>query len=200
MDEESEKQGPSVGKLSKTPSWVMLGFIIGVLFVLALPRRPVPEQRPIVVAAQPEKPAQREAPLLTTVEALFAEWSTYAVWDGDVTQIAMWDAAVGSFNDTFEVRRIDGALYFRSIPSLTNRILRHGKLPPPECPLRFTETEEQYREWREHDRYERPPEDLRPTLKVPPAAPVTPVPSMSVTPVAPPQPTIEKESIVAPKK
>jgi len=159
MDAPRSKRRPSVKELSKTPSWVMLGFLLGAAFVWTL-RRPQPSVRTIALA--PPKPAAA-APShprveLTTVEAVFAEWGRFAVWDNDVTQIALWDVANRDFSDYYEVRRIEGEYFFRSLSHLTNRIVRHGNPLPPECPVRFTETQEQYRDWLEHGRFERPPE------------------------------------------
>lgn len=183
--DEAPKRRPSIAQLSKTPSWVMLGFLLGALFVWRLPRHEPPAPRPIVVA--PPEPARSiEPPQISTIEAVFSEWDTYAVWDNDVTQVAMWNAAVGDFAEFYEVRRIDGTYYFRTLTHLTNRVLRHGKQPPPECPLRFTETEEQYREWRTEGRVERPSEELRPKITVPRYSPPAPKPTGTVTPIAPP--------------
>lgn len=187
MDEEDTPKPPrrpSPSQLSRTPSWIMLGFILGVLFVLALPRRE-PPPRPVVAAPTPPPPRRTEPPQLTTVETLFAQWSRYAVWDNDVTQIALWDPAVGAFSDYYEVRRIDGHAYFRSIPRLTNRIIRHGPQPPSACPIRFTETEGQYREWRDEGRFERPDTSV-PAIEPPAYMPAVPRPTSSVTPVQPP--------------
>ncbi len=191
MDEKQRR--PSISQLSKTPSWVMLGIVIGALSVLAWPRKE-PSVRTIVVT-QPAEETKRpqEAPLLTTVEAVFDQWSEYAVWDNNVTQVALWNPSVGDFAEFYEVRRMDGVNYFRSIPRLTNRVLRHGKAPPPECPLRFTETDEQYREWREQGRYERPAEDSRPSRPAPQPAPAMPRPSVSVEPVTPGTPELKLE-------
>jgi len=187
MDESSSKHRPSVRQLSKTPSWVMLGFVFGAAFVWTL-RRPEPPTRTIVVTrpADPVTPAER--PQLTTVEAVFTQWEQFAVWDGELTQIAMWNAGTREFSDFFEVRRVRGAYYFRSIPRLTNRIIRHGTPPPEECPLRFTETEEQYREWVAHGRFERPA-DAPPRAVAP--APVTvekPTPFLEAVPTKVPAP------------
>jgi hypothetical protein len=190
--EEPRKRRPSIRELSKTPSWVMLGFIIGAACVLALPRRPAEAPR-IIIQREPEKPRNLEPPQLTTIEAVFGQWSDYAVWSDDLTQVALWNSAVGDFAEFYEVLRRDGTYYFRSIPQLTSRVIRHGKGPPPECPLRFTETEEQYQEWREHDRFERPAEDVRPGLTVPRTAPATPRPQLEV--VTPPMPPPTQTSI-----
>lgn len=163
----------SPAKMSKTPSWVMLGFVLGALFVVALPpsgrkvaaNAPAEPVRPVEFVATP---AIRPAQPISTLEAVFAEWGRHAVWSDDLTEVALWSSADRDFTDCYEVRRIGGTNYFRSIPGLTRRVINHGP-PLPESPLRFTETEEQYRDWVEHGRTERPVErDLRP-----PAANVT---------------------------
>lgn len=152
---------PSVASLSKTPSWIMLGFLLGAIFVLSLwtpwkkPTR-LPalagSAPPVPAAFEPAKP--RPPPQLTTIEAVFAEWGNHAVWSGDTTEVAQWSIRDRDFTEFYEVRRLGDALYFRSLTRLTRRIISRGK-PMPECPLQFTETEEQYREWLEHGRKER---------------------------------------------
>lgn len=196
MSEKTPRR-PSIKDLSKTPSWVMVGFILGALFVYSLPRHEPEGPRPIVVTAS-SKPLVVERQPLTTIEAVFSLWAEYAVWDNDVTQVALWNAEMGSFAENYEVRRVDGIYYFRSIPHLTNRVVMHGKPPPADCPLRFTETEAQYEDWREHGRTERPVENLRPTFTPPSYAPptVAPPPTTSIAPIAPPEPAaIKKEDI-----
>ncbi|HVU32548.1 MAG TPA: hypothetical protein VHE61_03885 [Opitutaceae bacterium] len=198
-DAPSPPRRPSISQLSRTPSWVMLGFILGALFVWKLPR-PQPVVRPIMMAPAPAPPRTPEPPQLTTVEAVFEQWSKYAVWDDGQTQIAVWNPGMGDFTDLYDVRRIDGNYYFRSIPRLTHPILRHGKLPPAECPVRFTETEEQYLEWRNTGRFERPPDDGPPVMSVPRATAPVLVPSMEGSAVRPPAPApVEKSLKVVPK-
>jgi hypothetical protein len=142
MDE--EKPAPPA-KPSHAPSWVMVGFVLGALFVLALPRH-----RLAAPAAPSLAPARSElsvlvAPPLTTIEAVFAEWGQYAVWDHDVTEVALWDSQTKDFSDDFEVLRVGDDDYFRSIPRLTRPVLTHGA--PSGSPLRYTETQEQREEW-----------------------------------------------------
>ncbi len=157
MDETPAKRRPSISQLSKTPSWVMLGFLFGAAFVWALPKK-APPARPVVVS-NPERQVIVKTPRpLMLIESVFEQWHELATWDQNVTQVAMWSSEDGSFSDFYEVRRVDGGFYFRSIPQLTNRPIRHGKPVPPECPLQFTETEAQYQEWREQGRFERPAE------------------------------------------
>lgn len=176
MDDDTrrpEKTYPlSSRKMSKTPSWVMLGFVLGAATVASLPqlrreKTAMPAQA--MRQATPEKPAApSEPPQLTTIEAVFDQWATYAVWDYDTTEVALWNSRTKGFTDFFEVRRYGNTFYFRSIPTLTRRIISRGK-PIPESPLQFTETEEQYQEWRQHGRSERPVSDYRPAKGVSPA-------------------------------
>ena len=179
----------SPSKMSKTPSWIMLGFVLGALFVLALPQfrkkaeRPDEMTRPPVLEfTKPSGPRQPQP--LTTIEDVFGVWSQYAVWSDDTTEVAFWNKEYQDFTDLFEVRRVGNAVYFRTIPRLTRRILNHGKLPP-DSPFRFTETEEQYREWLEHGRAERPVERgfLLPRA---PAPVVSPTVDPGSTPTLPP--------------
>lgn len=175
-------------KMSKTPSWIMLGFVLGALFVWALPPQKVktPARSEIQVAAtEPPKTIIVQQPRISTIEAVFEEWGAHAVWSDDATEVALWNSELRSFSDFFEVRRIAGKYYFRSIPRLTRRVIRHGK-EIPESPLQFTETEEQYQEWRQHGRTERPPEraDYRP---VRPSAPTSDTRARTVPPAASPE-------------
>jgi hypothetical protein len=87
------------------------------------------------------------------------------VWDDQVTEVALWRTETGSFSEFYEVRRVGEGYYFRSIPQLTRRVIRHGVPRPKESPLEFTETEAHYREWFEHGRFERQPQPtVQPSL------------------------------------
>lgn len=157
MDDEEQnpekKSHPTpISRMSKVPSWISVGFVLGAVFVWSLFKpKPTPPEVKIVEVIPP----QAHETKLTTIEAVFDEWRENAVWHNDSTEIAYWNPGTQEFSEFYEVRRVGEALYFRSIPRLTRRIINHGKPLPPRCPLRFTETEEQYREWREHGRYER---------------------------------------------
>jgi hypothetical protein len=144
MDEEEQPSAPPPSKPSQIPSWVTLGFVLGAGFILALPRREPPRPR-----AESPEPTQAVryvvAPHLTTVEAVFAEWGKYAVWDNDLTEISLWNADTRQFSDPFEVVRFGENTYFRSIPHLTRPVLTHGVKAG--SPLEFTETEAQRQEW-----------------------------------------------------
>jgi hypothetical protein len=186
-DEPTDSQGSyplkrSPAKLSKTPSWVMLGFILGALTVYAMMRHPQ-TAAPAPVRVQfvdPPKPVgPRPPPPLSTIETVFELWGEHAVWSDNTTEVALWNKQERAFAEFYEVRRIGGVNYFRSIPNLTRRVLTHGKALP-DSPLQFTETEEQYQEWRDHGRRERPVEGLprqdAPIPRPPPPQPPRPTP------------------------
>lgn len=148
---------PGENPPSRAFSWGMTGFLLGAACVYAYLRpRPAP---PVAPAPAPVANAPAAVPprALSTVEAVFAEWGERASWTGNVTEIALWSSAAGAFAEYYEVRRVGGQLYFRSIPALTRRVIRRGK-EEPSCPLVFTETEAEYREWLQHGRTERPAE------------------------------------------
>jgi hypothetical protein len=132
-------------KPSMVPSWVMLGFIVGALFVWALPKR-----ESASASAPPEAPSLvvQATSRLTTIEAVFAEWGQYAVWHQDRTEIALWNSEIQAYSDCYEVLRNDGAFFFRSIPRLTHPLLTHGLQANLEnCPIQFTETTAQRTTW-----------------------------------------------------
>ena len=69
-DDTPEKPYPlAASKMSKTPSWIMLGFVLGALFVLAVrPPAPKPAPAPAPVAAEPPKQsAPRNPPQLSRI-------------------------------------------------------------------------------------------------------------------------------------
>lgn len=140
MDESLDRP-PSPSRLSKTPSWVLLGFVIGALFVWSLPRPSPPAGRP----SPPPRTVVLERPKATDIEAVFAEWGRHASWDHDLTEVALWDVDTKSYSIFYEILRSGEGLYFRSIPRLTRPLLTHGV--PKTIPLQFTETEEQRKEW-----------------------------------------------------
>ena len=142
-------------KPTQTPSWVMLGFVVGVLFMLALPRRePVPaaapgidEARRQLAAAVAPAPAA-PAPPLRTIDAVFAAWGKYAKWDSDTTEVALWNSGTKDYSDCYEVLRLGDAYFFRQIPRLTRPVLRHGVPEVQSAPLQYTETAAQEQEWK----------------------------------------------------
>ena len=146
MDEENPSE-PVQSKPSQVPSWVTLGFVLGALFVLALPRRAAvdPPAKPAKEAAA-DKPARPAAAArITTIEAVFAAWDKYAVWSNDTTEVALWSPETMSYSECYEVLKTADGYYFRSIPRLSRPVLTHGVVE--ESPLQFTETAHQRQEW-----------------------------------------------------
>ncbi len=129
-------------KPSMAPSWVLLGFGIGVLFIWMLPN----SETPAAVNLEPSPaPVARSAPQIAVIEAVFAEWGSAASWENDVTEIALWSSETGSYSQCFQVIRTGGMYFFRSIPRLTRPVLTRGVRD--NSPLQFTESEAQRAEW-----------------------------------------------------
>ena len=159
MDDTEPTRPVSAARLSKTPSWITLGFVSGVLFMLTLPR----DQEAAKTSTRLERvepPVRLERPPLTDIEAVFVDWERYAVWHEDSTEVALWDTARQSYSIFYEVLRRDGVYYFRSIPHLTRPVLKRGV--PAQSPLQYTETEESRRAWIEHGQFE-PEREASPT-------------------------------------
>lgn len=144
MDE--AEPNPSPSQLSKTPSWIMLGFLLGAAFVWLMPR-PGPEiiEVPVKDETPPPLVATRTMPDFSELEAVFSEWQQYAVWDNNRTEVALWDSEVGQYARFYEVLREGETFYFRSISTLTRPVLTHGV--DVSAPLLFTEPDERRREW-----------------------------------------------------
>ena len=131
-------------KPSMAPSWAMLGFVLGALFVLALPR-PAPPAAPLLPPVPPPVAPPLTLARLSLVENVFAEWSDSAIWANDITEVAMWNGDNKSYSDFYEVMRSGGSFYFRSIPRLTRPVLTHDV--KPNAPFQFTETQARRDEW-----------------------------------------------------
>jgi hypothetical protein len=134
----TESRPPPPAKMSMTPSWVMLGFVLGAFFVWALPE---PEKKPPTSPAPVERAPEQTMPIarlprLTEVEAVFAQWDRYAIWESDVTEIAYWNEDTRSFSNFFEVLRMGDRLFFRSIPKLTRPLIKRGV--EAHSPFQFT--------------------------------------------------------------
>jgi hypothetical protein len=79
------------------------------------------------VPRAPEQTRQAaRLPRLTDVEAVFAQWDRYAIWENDVTEVAYWNEETNSFSNFFEVLRVGDRLFFRSIPKLTRPLVKRG--------------------------------------------------------------------------
>jgi hypothetical protein len=134
-------------KPTQTPSWVMLGFVVGVLFMLALPRRePAAAPAPAAPVPAPPPPAPVAPP--RTIDAVFATWGKYAKWDSDTTEVALWNSGTKDYSDCYEVLRLGDAYFFRQIPRLTRPVLHHGVPEAESAPLQYTETAAQAQEWK----------------------------------------------------
>ncbi len=145
MDDDTPLE-PAPRKPSPVPSWVTLGFVLGALFVLALPRRAAESApRPAPPEEAPAPTRAPEAPRLTTIEAVFAVWGRYAVWSDGTAEVALWSPDTKSYSEFYEVTRVGEECYFRSITSLSRLVLTHGV--PEDSPLQFTETARQREEW-----------------------------------------------------
>jgi len=127
----------------------MLGFLFGILFMLTLPRHEAPSP-----SAAPPEPSplflHSTPPRLTTIEAVFEEWGKYAKWDKDVTEVALLaDPITRSNRECYEVLRMGGDYYFRSIPRLSRPVLTHDLPDDPKSPspLEFTESAAQRQQW-----------------------------------------------------
>lgn len=194
MDDEPEiEEKPRPPKLSLTPSWVMLGFLLGAATVWMMERSKTPPA-PVTVTVAP-KPVRVEPSPLTTIEAVFAEWGNYAVWENNVTEVALWRPETRMFSECYEVRKSAGELYFRSIPKLTHRVVGHGTLLP-NSPLQFTETEAHYQAWLAQGREE---PKLPPREVIPPTTPTAPTLTTPVIQVdIPPLPQPKAERITGP--
>lgn len=194
-DEEPEKTYPlSPSKMSKTPSWVMLGFLLGAAFVWAFKRdvaKPAGPS-PVALAEWPKAVTVPPSPL-TTIEGVFAEWKDNAVWENNLTEVALWRSETRAYSEFYEVRRVGEALYFRSIPRLTHLIVRSGTPLPNDAPLQFTESEKHYREWVEQGRA-KSEDPSRPVPAAPRFAPPTP-PKVDAT-----VPPLEKPAVEPPPK
>lgn len=144
--DDSESQPPSHKSLSKTPSWISIGFVLGALFVWLLPKPP-PEviEVPVRDESIPPLVATRTQPDFSELEAVFSAWDSYAVWENDLTEVALWDIETSRFSRFYEVLRSGGQYYYRSISGFTQPVLTHGV--EVNAPILFTESEEKREEW-----------------------------------------------------
>jgi len=165
MSMEPDNEAPVREKaagMSRTPSWVMLGFVLGAAFVWLLPKtaggrgglgreeppakaaaKPAGAQpaRPAAAAPVAAKPAPRQ---LSVVEAVFEEHGKNAIWDRNRTEVAVWNSDKAAFCDYYEAYRDEGTVWFRSIPVLTRPLL--ALAGRSDVPIVFTETEEMRKE------------------------------------------------------
>jgi hypothetical protein len=187
MDDSPEVRPAPAPKPSTIPSWAMLGFIVGALFMWSL-NRSAEEKRtqnpPVATPATAPTARSTGVTHFTDIEAVFAEWGKDAVWENDTTEVALWNDAARDFVDCFEVLRIGDHLYFRSIPRLTRPVLTHGV--NPNSPLQLTEPQSRRQEWLKDVR-EETWRDFSNAVRPPP---VEPPPSSA--PVVTPAPAFER--------
>ncbi|MFI5356683.1 MAG: hypothetical protein ACHQ4G_05045 [Opitutales bacterium] len=144
--DEIDPRPPSPSQLSKTPSWISLGFVLGALFVWLLPRpeppaAPAPTREPAAVPLV----ATRTQPDFSEIEAVFSAWDRFAVWDHDLTEVALWDVGTRQYSRFYEVLHTGDNYYYRSLTRLTRPVLTHGV--DANAPLLFTEPEARRQEW-----------------------------------------------------
>ncbi len=134
--------------LSKTPSWIMVGFVIGGIVAWTAKTQWDNRSRAVAASAlavEQAKPMPTPTPLppppgkasLTDLEAVFERWQSHAIWRNDITEIAFWDPATSQFSEFVEVLRNGDEDYFRTIPRLTRPF--GDEVLPKDAPLRFTD-------------------------------------------------------------
>ncbi len=196
MDTDEPK--PRAPQLSKTPSWVMLGFILGGLFVYTVQRQTQREPRPRTAAtvpaapnsisvAKPEpdrrpQPGELRQPLYA-VEDVFETYKDHALWEFDTTQVAIFNPETNSCTDYVEVLRDGDKYYFRTLSRLTRPLIDRGL--GPHAPIVFTEPESMREERRLQG-------TVAPRLDLETAPPKT-------TPLDRPRPQIQPPPAPAPK-
>ncbi len=134
-------------KLSKAPSWIMVGFVIGCLSAyvvereLAKRREEVPPHTPAAAPA-PAVPAELPAALRLSqneVDAIFTQNEGDAVWENDITEIVVFNSRTGKFSDFVEVMRSGPYYYYRPIARNTRPLITAEA--PGGTLILFTETE-----------------------------------------------------------
>lgn len=162
----------SASQKSLVSIWITCGFSLGIGFGWLV----FQDEKPKTYVAPPfavkATPVPRHAAPLTELEADFQRWGGYAVWEDDLTEIALLNPETKRHTDYYEVRRAGGEFYFRSIGRLSRPLIDHG----PRGALHFAFTEPQWMRdqfYRDHPRYDlsaerivtlppRPPERFSP--------------------------------------
>jgi hypothetical protein len=138
-------------KLSKTPSWIMVGFVVGCVFAYAVDQEierrrstPAPLSRPDPtpahsVPAPPRTPAAHLS--LHEIEAIFEKFADRAVWENDLTQVAVWNPQAQKFSDFVEVVRSGEYFAYRTLTRLTRPLISNE--PEAGVLMLFTETDAQ---------------------------------------------------------
>jgi len=163
-----DTNSPARPSPSKAPSWIMVGFVLGLLVFYTAndyfhrPKQPVPhasspqsELTPATTTATatpaPEtKPAPQPSNNLNlqALDIIFRKWAVNALWDYDTTQVLFYNPSDKKFSIPVEVTRrgVEGdyTYFYRPIDALTRPLV-----PAPDRPdtiIRFTENEETTRQ------------------------------------------------------
>lgn len=184
---------------SDVPFVLTAGFAVGLgLGWLMFHPAPVKAPPPSPVGPKPEvhSDLRKDAGTLTDVERIFQRWGGYAVWENDTTEIALWSMQNQRHDDYYEVRRIGGEFYFRTLARLTRPVIDHGERA--RRPVAFTETQVMHDDYhREHPGYD---PTLEPVVDLPPRLPEPyerTDPSASRLP-GPPPPTVPPLPLLTP--
>lgn len=118
-------------KLSRTPSWIMVGFVIGCVFAYVANREvekrrsPAPRSEPAAQSAPVAPPETPPSMRLSQneVDAIFRQVFENAVWENDLTQIAVWNPLTKKFSDLVEVMRSGEYFYYRPLTKLTRPLI-----------------------------------------------------------------------------
>lgn len=150
---------PSRDKLSKVPSWIMLGVVLGGIGFYGVQgffeeRREKKQARPPPPAASiparpasapedagagnPPAPAKNDPHMsLFAIDAVFRAHGASAVWEHDLTELVLWNPATQSYSTGVEVLRSGDTYYYRLLDRLTRPVLTEGV--DPNAPIRLTE-------------------------------------------------------------
>jgi hypothetical protein len=144
MNSEDVQPPPKASDLSKVPSWLLVGFVVGALFVGLLRRDYLVRSSPVQASggnvestlASPSPAVRPGEPSLSAVEAIWSVWGEHAVWVEEVTQISIWNTETLAFTDFFEVTRRADSYFFRCIPRLSRPVVDRGL--GKAAPIQFT--------------------------------------------------------------
>jgi hypothetical protein len=193
---------PSREKLSKVPSWIMLGVVLGGIGFYGVQsffdeqRGKKQRQKAPPAASTPALPPARDASggkpsatakndphmSLFAIDAVFRAHGASAVWEHDLTEIVLWNPATQSYSTGVEVLRNGDTYYYRLLDRLTRPVLTEGV--DPNAPIRLTEPasyQERRRQQRQDTWRSRPP---APSLLLP-ATPPTIIPTTTIAIPAP---------------
>ena len=112
-------------KISIAPLWLILGLAAGLLagWIIFGSR----ETAKIAVVDQMPAEGEEQGPVtLAAAERLFQKWGGYAVWENDITQLAVWNVRKHEHADFYEVYRVRGRFFFRSLQQLNWVLIDHG--------------------------------------------------------------------------